>query len=142
MRVRRTRRIDAPPDRVWAIAADPWALPRWWPRTQRVEDVSGTGWTSVMATNRGRSVRVDWRVTASQPPMRRRWEQQIAGSPFERLLDSHRVELTLAPGAGATTVGLEIEQDLRGWARLAPFLVRRAARRQADEALAGLAAGF
>ena len=33
---------------------------------------------------------------------------------------------------------IELRQRLLGWSRLAPFLFKRAARRQLDEALAGL----
>lgn len=142
MRVRRTRRIEAPPETVWRTVSDPWSLPRWWPRTERVEAVGAAGWTSVLATPRGRALRADWRVVAEEPRARRRWAQDLEGSPFARLLTAHEVEVSLTAEAGATSVAVEIEQRLRGWARFAPFLVRRAARRQADEALAALAGLF
>lgn len=138
MRARRTRTVEAPAARVWGLVADPWSLPRWWPRTQRVEGVGAGGWTSVMTTDRGRTVRADYRLVTSEAPRRRRWAQQLEGSPFERLLESHEVEVSLEPSGGATAVTIEIEQRLRGWARLAPFLIRRAARRQAAEALDGI----
>jgi uncharacterized protein YndB with AHSA1/START domain len=38
-RISRRRRIDAAPDAVWSLVADPYNLPRWWPRTIRVENV-------------------------------------------------------------------------------------------------------
>ena len=34
---RRTRTIAAPPDELWSTIADPYHLPRWWPRVDRVE---------------------------------------------------------------------------------------------------------
>lgn len=142
MRVRRTRRIDAPAEAVWSTVSDPWSLPRWWPRTERVESVGAAGWTSVLATPRGRALRADWRVVAEEPRVRRRWAQELEGSPFARLLTAHEVEVSLSAEGGSTSVALEIEQRLRGWARFAPFLVRRAARRQADEALVALAGLF
>ena len=37
---RRRRTLEAPPDEVWAVVADPHHLPRWWPRAARVEDVA------------------------------------------------------------------------------------------------------
>ena len=39
-RVTRKRRLAAPAHEVWRIVSDPYHLPRWWPRTQRVENVS------------------------------------------------------------------------------------------------------
>lgn len=139
MRVRRTQRLDAEPDRVWTVVADPWSLPRWWPRIERVESVDRDAWTSVLVGERGRSLRADWRVVDEEPGRRRRWAQDLEGSPFANLLTASEVEVALAPaGAGGTAVTIEIDQALRGWARLAPFLVKGAARRQADEALAGL----
>lgn len=142
MRVRRTRRVDAPPERVWEVASDPWSLPRWWPRIERVEAVGRDGWTSVLGNRRGRAVRADWHVVLDEPPRRRRWAQDLEGSPFAQLLSAHEVGMALEAASGATDVTIEIEQALRGWARLAPFLVRGAAKRQADEALAGLAELF
>jgi uncharacterized protein YndB with AHSA1/START domain len=136
---RRSRVVRAPVGDVWAVLADPWHMPRWWPRTSRVEGVSDEGWTSVLASDRGHSVRADWAVETSEFPSRRRWVQELEGSPFARLFDFHAIEARLAPADGdATKVTLEIEQRVRGWARFAPFLVRRAMKRQADEALAGL----
>ena len=40
MIVRRSRTVAAPVDDVWRIVRDPYHLPRWWPKTQRVEGVS------------------------------------------------------------------------------------------------------
>lgn len=137
MRVRRSREIRAPREQIWEIVADPWQLPRWWPRTDRVEGVTGSDWTSILGSDRGRSVRADWSVVVTRRPERRRWRQELEGTPFARLFAAHEVEVELE---GQTRVSITIEQALRGWTRLAPFLVRRAARRQADEALAGLAA--
>ena len=39
----------------------------------------------------------------------------------------------------APTVGIETRQKPQGWARFGGVMLRRAAKRQADEALAGLA---
>ena len=39
-RVVRRRRIAAPASALWAVITDPYHLPRWWPNTQRVENVS------------------------------------------------------------------------------------------------------
>ena len=107
---------------------------------QRVEAVDAEHFTEVLATDQGRSVRADFRVLESRAPAVRRWAQEVAGSPFERLLRSAEIELRLEPGGpGATRVTLTIRQRLRGVGALGGFLVRRATTRQADEALEGLA---
>ena len=138
MVTKRRRVVAAPPERVWEVVADPWHLPRWWPRTQRVESVTPEGWTSVLASDRGRTVRADWVVEDQEPPRRRRWHQELEGTPFERLLTLNAVEARLEAVGVGTSVELRVEQKLRGWARFAPFLVKRGTRVQLDEALMGL----
>ena len=135
---RRQRTLDASSEDVWAVVADPHHLPRWWPRAARVEDVSADRWTLVLATTKGRSVRADYRIVSSEPPRRRRFAQELAGSPFERLLRSSEVEIVLAEGSGGTEVTLELSQKLRGASRLGGFMFRGAARRTLDEALESL----
>jgi uncharacterized protein YndB with AHSA1/START domain len=139
-RTTRSATVPAPPEEVWRTVADPHHLPRWWPRVQRVEGVDAERFTEVLATDRGRSVRVDFRVLESRAPALRRWEQEIEGSPFERLLRSAETELRLEPaGAGATRVTLTLRQRLRGAGALGAVMVRRASAQRLDEALAGLA---
>ncbi|MGB2710245.1 MAG: SRPBCC family protein [Conexibacter sp.] len=136
-RVERT--LAADPQAVWAVLADPHHLPRWWPRVRRVEGVDADRFTQVLATERGRGVRADFRVLDAEPPRLLRWTQELEGTPFERLLVEARTTLALTPdGAGTTTVAIELQQRLRGWSRLVPFLFRRAARAQLAEALDGL----
>jgi uncharacterized protein YndB with AHSA1/START domain len=137
--VRRSRTIGAPVDDVWRIVRDPYHLPRWWPRTQRVEGVSSGGWTSVLVTDAGRSVRADYRVELSKGSERRIWSQELEGTPFAKLFGEVVYEVALAAADAGTEVALELRQKPRGWARFGGFMVRKAARRQADEALAGLA---
>jgi len=132
--VGRSRRVAAPPDAVWALLADPYALARWWPRVERVEGVTGDAWTTVLRSARGRAVRADWRLEASEAPRRRAWSQELADTPFERVLAERRVEARVGEGE----VRLELRQRARGWARFGGFLLRRAARRELDEALDGL----
>jgi uncharacterized protein YndB with AHSA1/START domain len=138
-RVRRSRTIGATPEQVWRTVRDARHLPRWWPRVQRVESVDGERFTEVLQTDKGRSVRADFRVTESTAPEVRRWRQDVEGSPFARLLRSAETEVRLAPdGAGGTRVTLTIDQRLRGIGALGGFLVRRATRTQLDEALDAL----
>jgi len=122
------------------VLADPWHQARWWPRVVRMEAVEDGRFTQVLGTARGRGVRADFRVVETVEPRLLRWEQELAGSPFERLLAAAETAISLAPAddGAATTVTIELCQRLLGWSRLAPFLFKRAARRQLAEALAGL----
>ena len=84
-------------------------------------------------------MRADFRLLAREPERLVAWEQELAGTPFERLLAAAQTTVTVAPAdGGGTRVGLELRQQLAGWSRLVPFLFRRAARRQLAEALDGL----
>ncbi len=139
MRVRRSRVLRAPVARVWEVVGDPHHLPRWWPRTARVEDVREEGWTSVLTSDRGRRVRADFVVTRSEPPVARHWEQQLAGTPFEPLLREAVTEVELAARDAGAEVTLTLRQRPRGWARVGAVMLRRAALRQLDEALDALA---
>jgi uncharacterized protein YndB with AHSA1/START domain len=134
-----SRTLAASPEAVWAVVADPWHQARWWPRVVRMEAVDEDRFTQVLGTARGRGVRADFRLLETRPPRLLRWKQELPGTPFERLLAEAvtAVELEAADG-GATTVTIELRQQLHGWSRLVPFLFRRAARRQLADALAGL----
>jgi uncharacterized protein YndB with AHSA1/START domain len=136
--VRRSRRVGAPVEDIWAVVGDPHHLPRWWPHVERVESVDGDAWTCVMRSARGNVVRADYRLVHSEGRSRE-WEQQLVGSPFERLLREHRTSVSLDPDDGATDVTLTVVSRGRGTARLGGLMMRRAQRRQLDEALAALA---
>lgn len=135
-----SRTLAASPEAVWDVVSDPWHQARWWPRVVRMEAVEDGAFTQVLGTARGRGVRADFRVLETEPVRRLCWEQQLEGTPFERLLAEAvtAVELAPADGADATTVSIELRQQLLGWSRLVPFLFKRAARRQLAEALEGL----
>jgi uncharacterized protein YndB with AHSA1/START domain len=135
---RRTRTIDATPEEVWSVVADPHHLPRWWPRVRRVEAVDEGAFTLVLTTDKGRNVRADQRVLESVAPRRRAWTQQLEGTPFARLLREARTTIELTPAQPGTLVSLELRQAMRGISRLGGFLVSRAARAQLDAALQDL----
>ena len=136
---RASRTLPASSAAVWRVAADPYALPRWWPRVVRVEGVKPRTFTMVMQTARGRAVRADFRVTEQEQGRRRVWAQELAGTPFEKYFASVVTELRVAPaGDTEATVTLEMRQRLRGMSRFGGFMTRRAARRILREALEGL----
>jgi uncharacterized protein YndB with AHSA1/START domain len=135
---RRSRTLADVPERVWETVSDPYHLPRWWPHVERVEAVAGDHFTEVLTTDRGRSVRADFRIVESRAPERMSWEQEVAGSPFERIMASARIDVVLAPDGGGTRVTLAVSQQMRGTARFAGWVVRRGTRRVLDEALGAL----
>jgi uncharacterized protein YndB with AHSA1/START domain len=143
-RVTRTRTVEAPPSEVWKLVSDPYALPRWWPRTARVENVDPkpggkrTQWTKVLQTSEGRNVRADFRCVGSAVGERYAWEQDLAGTPFERHLKALRVEVGLRERGGGTEVSLTEEQSLKGMSKLGSPLMRRARGAVLDEALDGI----
>jgi hypothetical protein len=108
-------------------------------------------------------VRADFeRVELDEREMRVRWAQQIAGTPFERVLASSETELKVSPRMGmnesaSTEVTITLSQTPHGWftgtsaspprgspmlnglfARLGAPLMRRAAVKTVKEALDGL----
>ncbi|MGZ8667486.1 MAG: SRPBCC family protein [Solirubrobacterales bacterium] len=142
--VSRRRMIEAPPSEVWSLISDPHNLPRWWPHTERVEDVERTKagrrsrWTKVLRTKGGRGVRADFRCTGSTEESRFAWEQEIAGTPFERHLRSSEVEILLQPGQGGTEVRITSRHALKGLSRLGSPMLSRGQGTILTEALDGV----
>jgi len=156
---RASRRIAAPADELWRIVSDPYHLPRWWPRVERVEDVDGGAFTEVMKTKAGKTVRADFAVVQQEPDSGTLvWRQQLEGTPFAGVLSHSETELhvvALEEPAQACEVTIELRQELSGrppaqeQARaggrplkrtpsLGGWLLRRAASRQIQGALDGL----
>ena len=143
-RVTRRRTVAAPVGEVWELISDPYSLPRWWPRTSRVESVDRkpegkrSQWTKVLETAEGRGVRADYRCLSSAEGERYVWEQQLAGSPFERHLHRSVVEIGLRADEGGTMVSLTSEQKLRGMSRLGSPMMRGSQGKILEQALDGL----
>lgn len=129
------------------MVADPHHMPRWWPEVRRMEAVEDERFTQVFTTRRGHVVRMDFRLVDSRapgpggdPPGRRVWEQELAGTPFERVLSQALTEVVLEPADGGTLVTLTQTQRLRGYSRTGGLFLRRATRARLERALAGLEA--
>jgi len=143
---RRSRTVTASPEAVWALVEDPHHLPRWWPDLRRVEDVHDDRWTEVYMTRKGRAVRADFSLLqsdapgpAGDPPGRRVWEQELPGTPFERVLTQSITELVVEPADGGARVTLTRRQKLRGLSRAGGgFLLRRATQDKLEQALEGI----
>jgi carbon monoxide dehydrogenase subunit G len=143
MVARRTRLIDAPADAIWAVVADPHHFPRWWPGVVRVEGVHGDRFTQVYTTKRGRAVRMDFRLLGSDPPVdggpaQVSFEQEVRGTPFERVLNQSITEVAIEAEDRATRVTIAQQQRLRGYSRTGGWMLRRATGKRLQEALEGL----
>jgi uncharacterized protein YndB with AHSA1/START domain len=143
-RVTRKRTVAAPLGEVWKLVSDPYSLPRWWPRTARVENVehkSGgrrSQWTKVLETAEGRGVRADYRCLSSAEGERYVWEQELEGTPFERHLRASRVEIGLRGADEGTEVSIASVQSMKGMSRLGAPMLRRGQGAILDEALDGV----
>lgn len=135
----RSRTLPADQAALWQLVSDPYHLPRWWPQLQRVEDATEESWTKVLQSSRGRVVRADYSRVEADPPRRIAWRHEVDESPFEAILADSIVVITLEPEhGGRTRVEMRAEQKLRGSYRFGGFMLRRATRRQLDDALDGL----
>jgi uncharacterized protein YndB with AHSA1/START domain len=143
-RVSRTRVIAAPRDRVWELVSDPHHLPRWWPRATRVEDVTGEAgskrarWTVVLETEKGRGVRADYRCISAADRERYVWEQELAGTPFARIVRSSETGVHMKGDDGDTAVTVYTRERLRGMSRLGSPMMRGAVKQRLDDALDGI----
>lgn len=108
----------------------------------RVESVEGDRadgeWTQVLETAEGRGVRADFRCRESVEGERFAWEQQLAGTPFERHLRRYGVEIALDDADGGTAVALTAVQALRGLSRLGSPMMRHGQGALLEEALDGI----
>ncbi len=130
--------MPAAPDEVWRVAGDPNHMPRWWPSCERMEGVSDDAFTQVFRSKRGRTVRMDFRVVASEPPRRLVFEQELADSPFARFLGESVTEIAIEAAGTGTRVVISQQHTLRGYSRTGAVIFRRAADRRLAEALEGL----
>jgi uncharacterized protein YndB with AHSA1/START domain len=143
-RVTRKRTIGAPLGDVWNLVSDPYSLPRWWPRTGRVENVEQKSagrrsqWTKVLETAEGRGVRADFRCVSSAEGERYVWEQQLEGTPFAKHLRSSVVEIGLRAREEGTQVSIASVQTLKGMSRMGSPMMRHGQGAILDEALDGI----
>lgn len=143
-RVSRRRTIEAPVEEVWKLVSDPYNLPRWWPRTARVENVDRkdggrrSQWTQVLETAEGRGVRADYRCLSSATNERYVWEQELVGTPFAKHLKSSEFAVELRPAGAGTEVELSSSQSTRGLSKLGSPMLRSAQAKILDAALDGV----
>jgi uncharacterized protein YndB with AHSA1/START domain len=136
--VRREKVVPSSVDEVWRVISDPERLPTWWPGVTRVEDATAQAWTTVLASPKGKSVRMDYSRLEATEPTRLVWRQEVEQSPFERILAEATTSVELSAADEGTRVAIELDQKPRGWARLAPLQFRAAGKRQVEGAVEGL----
>jgi uncharacterized protein YndB with AHSA1/START domain len=134
----RRRTIVASAPELWEIVADPHHQPRWWPGVERVEGVSDGRFTQVLRTRRGRPIRVDFVIVEHAAPTMTVWRQELAGTPFARVLAESQIQINLAVVGGGTEVTVSQVQRLRGYSWTGGLMLRRATGKRLDEALDGL----
>ncbi|MEI6447817.1 MAG: SRPBCC family protein [Actinomycetes bacterium] len=134
-RTKRTRALDADPEKVWALAADPAKLPRWWPEVDRVDRPDGNSFTKWVVSPRGRAVAMTFSLADLEEGRHVRWVQQLEGTPFARSLRSGAEEVTVEEAGAGSKIELVIERRMKGTARLGGLLISRGQRRELDEAL-------
>src|SRR4051794_27572634 len=141
-RVVRRRRIAAPASALWSVITDPYHMPRWWPNTQRVENVSEgelpeRSWTQVLETRDGRGVRADYHCVASTEGERYVFEQTVEGTPFEKFVKRARTEIKLNSQDGETDVTMSLDRRVGGGSPLGAPLVGRGVGRTPDAGRSG-----
>jgi uncharacterized protein YndB with AHSA1/START domain len=144
-KARRSRTIPIAVEDVWTLVSDPYSLPRWWPKTRRIENAADRTeqtygrWTQVLETEAGHGVRAEFECVNFARHRRYSWEQRIVGTPFARHFRSSRVDIELSDKAEhATFIELCSTQSLSGISRLGTIMVRRGQGRILEEALDGL----
>jgi hypothetical protein len=83
-------------------------------------------------------VRLDFRCVGATTAERYVWQQEVEGTPFERILRAAELRIGLEDRSPGTLVTLESSERLRGLSQLGSPIMRRATRRRLDEALAGI----
>ena len=82
---------------------------------------------------------MDYSRLEAEAPSRIVWRQEVDESPLEAVFSESFVEITLEPeDQRRTRVRMRTDQKLRGSYRLGGLMMRRATRRQLDDALDGL----
>ena len=135
-RVSGTITLAAPQHDVWRQISDPFELPNWWPKVVRVESHSIDSFTEVLTTDKGRDVRADFKIIASDAPRHWSFVQELEETPFEAVLRSARTTVRLDDaGDEATTLSLTVERKLRGVGRFGGPMMRKASKTQLTHAL-------
>ena len=107
----RSRRITAPPERIWPLVDDVTAWPRWFTEAEGAQVVSGEGLgrqQRMTGHARGKATEIDSVVTAYEPPHRLRWHheaERVNGQPGSVVFAvDATAEVTIAPDGDGSVV--------------------------------------
>jgi len=107
----RSRRIQAPPERIWPLVDDVTSWPRWFTEAEGAQIVSGEGLgrhQRMSGQARGKATEIDSVVTAYEPPHRLRWHheaERVDGQPGSVVFAvDATAEVTIAPDGDGSVV--------------------------------------
>ena len=107
----RSRRIQAPPERIWPLVDDVTSWPRWFTEAEGAHIVSGEGLgrhQRMSGHARGKATEIDSVVTAYEPPHRLRWHheaERVDGQPGSVVFAvDATAEVTIAPDGDGSVV--------------------------------------
>ena len=107
----RSRRISAPPERIWPLVDDVTSWPRWFTEAEGAHVVSGEGLgrhQRMSGQARGKATEIDSVVTAYEPPHRLRWHheaERVDGQPGSVVFAvDATAEVTIAPDGDGSVV--------------------------------------
>ena len=114
----RSRRIAAPPDRIWPFVEDIGQWPRWFGEAEKGEVLSGAGVgrrQRMSGHARGKATEIDSVVTVCDAPTRLRWHheaERVNGKPgtvvFAR---DATAEVTIEPEADGSLVTYRLQAE-------------------------------
>jgi uncharacterized protein YndB with AHSA1/START domain len=107
----RSRRIQAPPERIWPLVDDVTSWPRWFTEAEGAQIGSGEGLgrhQRMSGHARGKATEIDSVVTAYEPPHRLRWHheaERVDGQPGSVVFAvDATAEVTIAPDGDGSVV--------------------------------------
>jgi uncharacterized protein YndB with AHSA1/START domain len=107
----RSRRIQAPPERIWPLVDDVTSWPRWFTEAEGAQIVSGEGLgrhQRMSGHARGKATVIVSVVTAYEPPHRLRWHheaERVDGQPGSVVFAvDATAEVTIAPDGDGSVV--------------------------------------
>ena len=114
----RSRRIAAPPDRIWPFVEDISQWPRWFSEAEKGEVLSGAGVgrrQRMSGHARGKATEIDSVVTDHQPPNLLRWHheaERVNGKPGSVVFAKDATaEVTIEPEAEGALVTYRLRAE-------------------------------
>jgi uncharacterized protein YndB with AHSA1/START domain len=114
----RSRRIEAPPERIWPLVDDVTRWPEWFTEAERCEVLSGQGVgrrQRMYGHARGKETVIDSVVVASEPPSLLRWHheaERVDGKPGSVVFAKDATaEVAIVPDGAGSLVTYRLHAD-------------------------------